>query len=185
MSELAHRDPASPIATLRNWSFGIGALLVLLGVACFARPLVPSLTINFFIGGVLLAGGILRLIAAFGTYTWKGFWLTLLCGVLAVVSGTAMLALPAVGIEALVVFLGLLILFEAAAKLMAAFSVPRDFPWGWLLIDGLITAVLGGILFTASPEQAATYLGIIIAAHLLASGVMLLGTGFWLARSVN
>jgi membrane protein HdeD len=188
MSELAHHeqhDQPSPIATLRNWSFGIGALLVLLGAACFARPLVPSLTINFFIGGALLAGGILRVIAALGTYSWKGFWLTLLCGVLAVVSGTAMLALPGVGIEALVVFLGLLILFEAAAKLMAAFSVPRDFPWGWLLVDGLITAVLGGILFTASPEQAPTYLGIIIAAHLLASGVMLLGTGFWLNRATN
>jgi uncharacterized membrane protein HdeD (DUF308 family) len=105
--------------------------------------------------------------------------------VLSVVSGTAMLALPGVGIEALVVFLGLLILFEAAAKLAAAFSVPRDFPWGWLLVDGLITAVLGGFLFTATPEKAPLYLGVIIAAHLITSGVMLLGTGFWLNRAAS
>ena len=183
MSELAPRDVHAPLASLRNWSFGIGILLILLGAACFARPLVPSLTINFFTGGLLVAAGVLRIVSAFGTYSWKGFWLSLLCGVLSVVSGTAMLALPGVGIEALVVFLGLLILFEAAAKLTAAFSVPRDFPWGWLLVDGLITAVLGGILFTATPEQAAVYLGVIIAAHLVASGVMLLGTGVWLNRA--
>ena len=183
MSELAHRDHPGPITTLRNWSLGIGILLVLLGAACFARPLVPSLTVTFFIGGLLVAAGAARIVSAFGTYSWKGFWLSLLCGVLSVVSGTAMLALPGVGIEALVVFLGLLILFEAAAKLAAAFSVPRDFPWGWLLVDGLVTAVLGGILFTAAPEKAPLYLGVIIAAHLISSGVMLLGTGFWLNRA--
>lgn len=183
MSELAPHDRPGLIASLRNWSLGVGILLVLLGAACFARPLVPSLTATFFIGGLLVAAGAARIVSAFGTYTWKGFWLALLCGVLSVVSGTAMLALPGVGIEALVVFLGLLILFEAAAKLAAAFSVPRDFPWGWLLVDGLVTAVLGGILFTATPDKAPVYLGVIIAAHLIASGVMLLGTGLWLNRA--
>ncbi|MBM4023540.1 MAG: hypothetical protein FJ284_15125 [Planctomycetes bacterium] len=185
MTDLANRDHASPIAALRRWSLAIGALLVLLGAACFARPLIPSLTVNFFIGGLLVAAGAARIVSAFGTYSWKGFWLTLVCGALSVVSGTAMLALPGVGIEALVVFLGLLILFEAAAKVAAAFSVPRDFPWGWLLVDGLITAVLGGVLFTAAPDQAPVYLGLIIAIHLLTSGGMLLGTGLWLGRALR
>ena len=183
MTDLAHRDQPSPITTLRNWSFGVGALLLLLGAASLAWPLIPALAINLFIGGLLLAGGIMQLVAAFGTYTWKGFWLTLLCGALAVVSGTVMLAVPGLGIEALVVFLGILILFEAAAKLMAAFSVPRDYPWGWILVDGLVTAILGGILFTASPEQAPLYLAVIVGINLLTSGLMLVGTGFWLGRA--
>jgi uncharacterized membrane protein HdeD (DUF308 family) len=184
MVEIAHGAQPSPLVTLRNWSFGVGALLVLLGIGGFARPYIPSLTINFFIGGLLLAAGIMRIIAAFGTYTWKGFWLSLLCGALSVVSGTAMLALPGVGIEALVVFLGLLILFEAGGKIAAAFSVPRDYPWGWILLDGVVTGVLGAILFMAMPEQAAVYLGVIVAIHLLASGAMLLGTGVWLNRAI-
>jgi len=185
MSELSHPGQPSPVATLRNWSFGVGALLVLLGGASLAWPLIPSLAITFFIGGLLLAGGVMQLLAAFGTYTWKGFWLTLLCGTLSVVSGTVMLAVPGLGIEALVVFLGILILFEAAAKLMAAFSVPRDYPWGWILVDGLVTAVLGAILFTATPERAPVYLAVIVGINLLTSGLMLLGTGFWLNRATG
>ena len=184
MTTLAEYAPG-PITSLRNWSFGLGILLVLLGVAALARPLIPSLTVNFFIGGLLIAAGVMRIVSAFGTYTWRGFWLSLLCGVLSLVSGTAMLALPGVGIEALVVFLGILIMFEAAAKLTAAFSVPRDYPWGWILVDGLITAVLGGILFTANPAQAALYLGVIIGIHLLTSGVALLGAGAWLKQAIR
>ena len=184
MTSLAEHAPG-PLASLRNWSFGLGSLLVLLGVAALARPLIPSLTVNFFIGGLLIAAGVMRIASAFGTYTWRGFWLSLLCGVLSLVSGTAMLALPGVGIEALVVFLGILILFEAAAKLTAAFSVPRDYPWGWILVDGLITAVLGGILFTANPAQAALYLGVIIGIHLLTSGVALVAAGVWLKQAIR
>lgn len=182
MSDAAPRRQSSPIATLRTWSFGIGVVLVLLGGLALARPLAPSLAITFFIGGLLLAGGIVRIVAAFGTRTWQGFWLTLLCGVLSLVSGTAMLAIPVEGVHVLVVFLGLLILFEAAAKLAAAFAVPRDYPWGWLVVDGLITATLGGVLFTATTQQAPDYLGAIIGIHLLVSGVMLLGTWWSLRR---
>jgi uncharacterized membrane protein HdeD (DUF308 family) len=184
MTTLAERDSA-PLASLRNWSLGLGILLVLLGAAAFAKPLIPSLTINFFIGGLLIAAGVMRIMSAFGTYSWRGFWLSLLCGALSLVSGTAMLALPAVGIDALVIFLGILILFEAAAKLTAAFSVPRDYPWGWILVDGLITAVLGGILFTADPAQAAVYLGVIVGLHLMASGVALIAAGVWLMRAIG
>jgi uncharacterized membrane protein HdeD (DUF308 family) len=184
MSEHALHDHRTPLVTLRNWSFAVGALLVLLGIGAFARPLIPSITVTFFIGGLLVAAGVMRIMAAFGTYTWKGFWLTLLCGSLSLVSGTAMLAIPGIGIEAMVVFLGVLLLFEAGGKLAAAFSVPRDYPWGWLLLDGVVTAVLGAILVAAGPAQAAVYLGLIIGIHLVASGAMLLGAGVWLNRTI-
>jgi uncharacterized membrane protein HdeD (DUF308 family) len=115
MSELSHPGQPSPVATLRNWSFGVGALLAVLGGVSLAWP----------------------------------------------------------------------ILFEAAAKLMAAFSVPRDYPWGWILVDGLVTAVLGAILFTATPERAPVYLAVIIGINLLSSGLVLLGTGFWLNRATG
>jgi len=185
MPALAHDQRPNLLPTLRNWSFVVGIALILLGAGAFARPYIPSLTINFFIGGLLLAAGVTRLMAAFGTYTWKGFWLTLLCGALSIVSGTAMLALPGVGIEMMVVFLGLLILFEAGGKIAAAFSVPRDYPWGWILLDGLITAALGTLLFSATPDRATVYLGVIVAIHLITSGAMLLGTGVWLNRALG
>jgi uncharacterized membrane protein HdeD (DUF308 family) len=76
------------------------------------------------------------------------------------------------------------ILVEAAAKLAAAFSLPRDFPWGWLLADGLVTAVLGGILLTSRANQAGVLLGVLVGINLLSSGITFLLSGLWLRRTI-
>lgn len=179
-------DPdGSPLRRVCSWCVGVGVALTLLGVAAVAAPWVASTFIAYVVGVVLLAGGLSQLGMAWGTYTWRGFWLTLLCGALGLVAGTAMFSIPAAGVHVLVTFLGILILFEAAAKLMAAFAVPRDYPWGWLLADGLVTALLGGLLFTAPRDQAGVYLGIIVGINLLTSGIALLGAGWWLRRGVE
>lgn len=179
-TETQDRDP---LAALTTGSFGLGAVLALLGILALSAPWVASTVIDYIVGGSLIAAGVSQLGMTALTFTWRGFWMTLICGVLSIVAGMAMLVIPVDGIHALVTFLGLLILFGAAAKLTAAFSVPRDFPWGWLLFDGVITAVLGGILLTSPAAQAGMYLGTLVGINLLVSGVSFLATGLWLRRS--
>jgi uncharacterized membrane protein HdeD (DUF308 family) len=165
---------------IEHWLLVVGGCLAVLGVLALVAPWMASKVVNFLVAGTLLAGGLSQVGMAASTFTWRGFWLALVCGALSIVAGTAMLAIPVEGVHALVTFLGLLILFEAAAKLTAAFTVPRDFPWGWLLLDGVVTAVLGGVLLTAKPEQAGVLLGIIVGINLLSSGISFLASGLWL-----
>jgi uncharacterized membrane protein HdeD (DUF308 family) len=101
------------------------------------------------------------------------------------VAGVARLAIPVEGIHALVTFLGILILLQAAAKLTAAFSLPRDFPWGWVLADGLISALLGGMLLMSPTQQSGVFLGTLIGINLLASGAAFLGSGLWLKERLG
>ena len=175
----------TPLERVCSWCVGVGVALALLGVAAVAAPWVASTFIAYVVGVALLAGGLAQLGMAWATSTWRGFWLTLLCGALGVVAGTAMFSIPAAGVHVLVTFLGILILFEAATKLMAAFALPRDYPWGWILADGLVTALLGGLLFTAPREQAGVYLGVIVGINLLTSGIALGGAGWWLRRDLG
>ena len=96
-----------------------------------------------------------------------------------------MLAIPAEGVHAMTTFLGLVLLFEAAAKLTAAFSLSGGFPWGWVLADGLITAVLGGMLLLSPTPQSGVFLGTLIGINLLASGAAFLGSGLWLQERLG
>ena len=181
--EIYRVDTVVPSVTVAKWSLALGAILALLGGLAIAAPWAAATVVDAICAGVLVAGGVAQLAAATATRSWRGFWLTLLCGALSVVAGTAMLAIPVAGIHVLATFLGLMILFEAVAKLTAAFAVPRDFPWGWLVVDGVVTTLLGGFLLLSGPERAGTLLGIIVGFNLLSSGLSLLAAGFWLQRA--
>lgn len=174
-----------PLESLPSWSMTLGAVVAALGLLALAAPWVASTVVAVVCGGALVAAGVSQLGMTAVTWTWRGFWLTLLCGVLSIVAGVAMVVIPVEGIHALVTFLGILILFEAAAKFTAAYSAPPGFPWGWLLFDGIVTTILGGILLTAPASQAGIYLGVLIGINLLSSGVSFLATGIWLRRSIG
>jgi uncharacterized membrane protein HdeD (DUF308 family) len=178
--ELREVDVLPRVAT---WCLGLGGVLAALGILSIAAPWAASTVIDYLCGGTLIAAGASQLAAAAGTWTWRGFWLVLVCGALSIVAGAAMLAIPVEGIHALVTFLGIVILLESAAKLTAAFSVPREFPRGWLLFDGILTAVLGGILLTSPAGQAGVYLGVLVGINLLSSGISTAAAGLWLRRS--
>ena len=167
---------------LSDWSLGLGVILSLLGILAIVAPNAASQIVDALVGGSLVAAGMAQLIATLGTFTWRGFWLTLLCGVLSIIAGMAMLVIPVEGVHALVTFLGLLILAEAAAKLTAAFAVPRDYPWGWLLCDGVVTALLGGFLLVSPADRAGLYLGMLIGINLLTSGLSSVAAGVLLRR---
>jgi uncharacterized membrane protein HdeD (DUF308 family) len=174
-----------PVVRLKSKLVWLGAALALLGILAIAVPWGAAAFVDFMVAGSLLAAGVTQLGAAASTYSWRGFWLTVLCGTLSLVAGTAMLAIPAQGVHAMATFIGLILLFEAAAKLTAAFSLPRDFPWGWVLADGLITALLGGILLMSPTAQSGVYLGTLIGINLLTSGVAFLASGVWLDERIG
>lgn len=172
-----------PFARVAIWCFVLGGIFAVLGGLALAAPWVAATVIAVFCGITLLAAGVSQLAMAISTYTWRGFWIMLLCGGLSTLAGAGMLTLPAAGVEALVIFLGLLLSFEAAAKIAAAFAIRDGFPWGWLLLDGAITGLLGGILLTSSPAAAGVLLGIFVGINLLSSSATFLAMGMHLRRT--
>ncbi len=176
---------AVPMGSLNRWCLGLGGVLSVLGALAIASPWTAATIVETLIAAALILAGVSQVGMAAGTYTWRGFWLALLCGVLSVVAGTVMVALPKIGTEAIAVFLGIVILSEAATKLAASFSVPRDYPWGWLLVDGVVSAVLGVMLMTCSVDQSGVYLGVLVGLKLLSSGIFFLAAGVWLRSAAG
>jgi uncharacterized membrane protein HdeD (DUF308 family) len=172
-----------PFTRVAIWCFVLGGIFAVLGCLALAAPWLAATVIAVFCGVTLLAAGISQLAMAISTYSWRGFWIMLLCGGLSTLAGTGMLTLPEAGVEALVIFLGLLLTFEAAAKLAAAFTIRDGFPWGWLLLDGAITGLLGGILLTSAPAEAGILLGIFVGINLLSSAATFLAVGLHLRRA--
>jgi len=172
------------LARVSQWSLTSGGILALLGILAIAAPWAASTVVVFLCGGTLIAAGVSQLAMTAATYTWRGFWLGLVCGALSVVAGTAMVAIPVEGAHVLVTFLGIVILFESVAKFAAAFALPGEFPRGWLFLDGVVTALLGGLLVASPRDMAGMYLGTLLGINLLSSGIAMLASGLWLKRRI-
>ncbi|NBV44573.1 MAG: hypothetical protein EBR86_02755 [Planctomycetia bacterium] len=173
------------VAAVRGRLLGLGGALAFLGAVALAAPWAAATVIDWVVGGLLVAAGIAQLGVATVTYTWRGFWIAAVCGTLALIGGLAMLAIPVEGVHALVTFLGIMLLVEGAVKLAAAWGLPSDMPWGWILFDGCLTTFLGAMLVAARPAEAGVLLGLFVGVNLLSSGITFLATALAMGRGAR
>lgn len=184
-SDPFQESPPSVLVRLANWSMGIGGVLIVLGLAAVLAPWLAAATVAAFCGVTLIVGGASQVAMTAGTFTWRGFWLTLVSGVLAIMLGTAMLLMPHEAVGALVLFLAIMLLLEATAKLSAVMLVGNEFPRGWLLFDGVVTAALGIVLLASEPAAKEVLLGIFVGINLLSSGITFAAAGWSLRGRVT
>lgn len=175
-------SPPSMLVRLATWSMGLGGVLIVLGLASIAAPWIAAAAVAAFCGITLIMGGASQVAMTAMTFTWRGFWLTLVSGVLATMLGVAMLLMPHEAAGALVIFLAIMLLMEASAKLSATMLIGSDFPRGWLLFDGIVTAALGVVLLVSEPAEKEVLLGIFIGINLLSSGITF-AAGGWSLRN--
>lgn len=167
--------------------FTVAAVLASLGLLAVAAPWTAAHVIEAICGTVLVVAGAAQLALAAAAFTWRGFWVAVLCGGLSVAAGIAMLVLPQAGIEALVAFLGAVLVLEGITKLTAAFAIHRGhgggFPWGWVLLDGLLGLALGIVLLGSRPAAAGVLLGVFVGMNLLSSAATFAATAAALRRA--
>ncbi len=151
---------------------------VLLFVAAAASVVLPfisatALTLSF---GVLAAVAgvtqLLRLGQAEGT---KGKLFRALSGLFYLAAGLWVVADPLDSEVSLTLFIGLMLLFEGVMELAAA-AASQGEARGLVLVDGLVTALLGGLLVAEWPSDSLWAVGTLFGISLFFSAVRLLGS---------
>ena len=148
-------------------------LLILAAAASIALPFVSAtaLTLSFgVIASVAGVGQLLRLGQAVGGLgkLFRG-----LSGLLSLAAGLWLVADPLEGELSLTLFVGLLMLFQGVMELAAA-AAGQGQARGLVLADGLITALLGGLLVAEWPSDSLWAVGTLFGMALLFNGVRLL-----------
>ena len=79
-------EPPS-VSRIATWCLILGGIYASLGTLALMTPWVAAQVIAVFCGVSLLVAGVAQGAMAVGTYTWKGFWITLVCGGLSTMAG--------------------------------------------------------------------------------------------------
>ena len=170
------------IARNWRWVLGLGLVLLLAGMIGIAAPYFTSKFVVKAIGLLFLLGGIANVASALQMRGERAIGPTALTGVLMAICGGLFVFRTDAGVDAITLILGIFFLVQGVFKVIGAFYVRPDPVWTWLLVDGSITCLLGGIVLAGWPDKSFSIIGLIVGISLLFSAASVLSIAFYLKR---
>ncbi|HUA15157.1 MAG TPA: DUF308 domain-containing protein [Verrucomicrobiae bacterium] len=153
-----------------GWSMAWAISLIVFGVLAMGSPELAALAVNIAIGWLFILAGIAHSFVAFHGHPAKSLVWKLLVGVAYVAFGVWLLLHPVRGVAALTLAVAVLFLIEGVLELVLFFQM-RPVPGsGWVAFDGLITLVLGLLIYMGWPSSSQWALGILIGVSMIVSG---------------
>jgi uncharacterized membrane protein HdeD (DUF308 family) len=152
-----------------GWFLALGIVLIVLGTIALGSALLMTVASVFFFGWLLIIGGVMEAVHAFWRKRWAGFFLDLLTGILYVVAGWMMVTNPTESAVLLTLLIAMFLFFEGVFRIVAALAA-RYPHWGWVLFNGLISVLLGILIWRQWPYSGLWVIGLFIGIEMLLNG---------------
>lgn len=158
----------------------LGIALIVIGVVAIVVPAATALailTVDYLLGALLLIGGVLQAIYAFKRHTTAGrVVLGLIVAALYVIAGLILLGHPFAAVLSLTLFLAAFLIVAGIFKIIAAFEMYGTAHWGWTLVGGIVSFILGVLIWAGWPATVWA-LGLWIGIDLLYMGWTMVAIG--------
>jgi len=151
-----------------------GIITIILGILAIAAPLVAGISVAFLVGLFVLAGGVARMIWAFQAGTLGKGLLGFAIGFLTLICGIALVSDPLLASGFLTIMLAAYFLVDGAFEVAAAFQLRPASGWGWLLTGGILSFLLGLMIWQQFPLSGAWAIGILLGVKLLFVGMIMI-----------
>lgn len=160
------------LLAIRNhwwWFLLLGIALVVVGTIALGSPLIVSTVTVTLFGFLLLAGGVMQIIGSIWAGKWQGLLLHLMVGVLYAVTGYVIVEAPLEATVQLTLVVALFLLISGLFRIVAAFTV-RFHDWGWVLLNGVITLLLGLMILKQWPASGLWVIGMFVGIDMIFNG---------------
>jgi uncharacterized membrane protein HdeD (DUF308 family) len=159
------------------WFLILGILLVVAGTVALVYPFVSSVVAVTVLGVSLLVSGVATIVTSFWAGKWSAMLLELLIGIFYAVMGFLIMDAPIASTVSLTLVIAAMCIVIGIMKSIAAIML--RFPqWGWSLLSGALTALIGIVIYKNLPETALWAIGTLVGVQLLFDG------WFWIMLAV-
>lgn len=182
---ISDQMPGGDVAALRSkwgWFVLLGVALLVLGVIAAGNLLVATAASIFFVGTMMIIGGIVEIVHAFGVKSWGTFFWWLLSGILYVVAGYLAFANPVLAAGVMTLFLAISLIASGLVRIWIGFSGRGVEGWGWVIAGGIITVLAGLIIASGWPVNSLWILGLFLAIDLIFQGWAFIAFGLALKK---
>jgi uncharacterized membrane protein HdeD (DUF308 family) len=155
----------------RNWGWvlALGVALIVLGIVALGAAVLTTVASVIFFGWLLIIAGVLETIEGFWQRAWSGFFLDLLTGLLSLVAGAFIVGNPLAAAETLTLLIAMMLVFIGVMRIALALSTHFQH-WVWMLLNGIISVVLGVMILRQLPDSGLWVIGMFIGIDMLFYG---------------
>jgi uncharacterized membrane protein HdeD (DUF308 family) len=168
---MSEQSPIDIVRHASTWSIVWGVLLIIFGILAISSPMLAAIAVSTVIAWLIVFAGVVHVILAFhahgaGSLIWK-----LLVGIAYLCFGGYLLVHPVLGVASLTLLLACLFLIEGILNIVLFFRMRSMRGSSWVLIDGIVTLLLGLMIYLQWPSSSAWAIGTLVGISMLISGV--------------
>lgn len=153
----------------------LGFLTMFLGLLALASPLLTGISLVILLGSFVLLGGIMRLIWTFRGLATGPF--PILTGILTIICGLIMVSDPILASGFLTILIAIYLIMDGLYEMIAAFGLRPNSGWGWMMFGGILSLLLGLMIWKQFPLSGAWAMGLFLGFKLLFIGMTMAGVG--------
>ena len=147
----------------------LGILLVACGAVAIVIPPFFTVITAIVLGIVLMVAGLVTIVSSFWIGKWSGMLLHLLAGIFYLVTGFVVSERPVETALLITLFIAATFIVLGSFRIVSALVV--RFPqWGWVLFNGIITLLLGIVIYRHLQQSFLWVIGILVGVELLLNG---------------
>jgi uncharacterized membrane protein HdeD (DUF308 family) len=173
MTEIAENPAAGLLDGIKKnagLTVTCGVILIVAGFLAIMSPLVAGLSLTIMVGAMLAVSGIGQCFLAFKAGAFAQGLMVLIVGVLMTFAGFYMMTQPLSGLASITLILVAYLVATGLFEIITAFQIRPAQGWGWELFNGIVTLLLGIMLWRQFPLSGAWAVGVIFGIKMIFSG---------------
>lgn len=152
-----------------KWFLLLGILLIVLGAGVVTSSFYATIFSMILFGIFLIGGGAIQIAQGFLARKWSGVFLSLFLGILYIITGFLCLARPAQAALTITLWIAIFCIIVGLFKMLTSLIV-RFEQWGWVFFNGLVTLLLGIMIYIDWPLSGFWVIGLFIGVDLILAG---------------
>ena len=166
-------------------ALGVGITLILAGVLAICAPFVAGVSVMVMIGAMLMIGGVALCLLAFRMRVFGPGLPFLLMGGLMIVTGLYMAGQPVAALLSMTVLLSIYLIVSGIVEFFSGIGARPDQGWGWIVASGVVTLLLGIMLWRQFPLSGVWAIGTLFGIKLLMTGFSMTSIGAAVRQGVR
>jgi uncharacterized membrane protein HdeD (DUF308 family) len=165
---------ATPIGVVRQastLSIVWGVLLIVFGMLAVGSPFLAAVAVNVVIAWLIVLAGAVHLTLAFSAHSAGSVIWKLLVGVAYLLFGGYVILHPVLAVASLTLILASLFLIEGVLDIVLFSKMRSVRGSNWVLIDGVITVLLGLMIYAQWPSSSVWAIGTLVGVSMIISGI--------------